>query len=222
MARRFAGAGDHVVLTYNRSRARAEALAASLGAEALHLDVSSEGDARAGVGAILHRHGRIDVLVNNAGVGLNRLIIDTTDSEYRQVMAVNAFGTFNMMRAVLPGMIERRDGAIINVASIWGQTGGANEAVYSASKAAVIGLTRAAAKEVAGAGIRVNCLAPGFIETAMNDHLDDAEKAALAAEIPLGRAGTPEDVAEAAFYLASRQASYITGQVLPVNGGWLI
>ena len=137
-------------------------------------------------------------------------------------MDTNAGGAFRMTRAVLPYMIERRRGAIINLSSIWGQAGGAGEAVYSASKAAVIGLTRATAKEVASAGIRVNGIAPGIIDTDMNRELSAEDIDELRGEIPLGRVGRPEDVAEAAFFLAGDGAGYITGQVLSVNGGWRI
>ena len=162
------------------------------------------------------------MLICNAGVGLNRMLMDTTDDEYRQVMDVNLYGTFAAIRAALPGMFWRRKGCIITVASIWGQEGASCEAVYSASKAAVIGLTQAAAKETAGAGIRVNCIAPGMIDTEMNDHLTREEKEAVAAEIPMGRMGLPEESARTALFLAGEDASYITGQVLAVNGGWHI
>ena len=164
----------------------------------------------------------IDVLICNAGVSLSRMLMDTTDGEYRQVMDTNLYGTFAAIRAALPGMFWRRKGVILTVSSIWGQSGASCEAVYSASKAAVIGLTQAVAKETAGAGIRVNCIAPGMIDTAMNDHLSAEEKEEIAGEIPMQRMGKPAEVAETAFFLASDAASYITGQVIPVNGGWFM
>ena len=211
MVRRFAEAGDRVVFTYRQSERAAAELAAQTGATAVRLDVAGPVDDA--VGRIIREQGRVDVLINNAGVALNRLLMDTTDAQYCRVMDTNAGGAFRMTRAVLPHMI-------VNLSSIWGQAGGAGEAVYSASKAAVIGLTRATAKEVASAGIRVNCIAPGIIDTDMNRELSADDIDELRGEIPLGRVGRPEDVAEAAFFLAGAGAGYITGQVISVNGGW--
>ena len=208
MVRRFCAAGIRVAFTFRQSAAEAAKLAEETGALSVQMDVTDGAVAEA-VRGIIRAQGRIDILVNNAGVALNRLLMDT-----------NVYGTFNVTRAVLPHMIERRGGAIINLSSIWGQEGGAGEAVYSASKAAVIGLTRATAKEVASAGIRVNCIAPGIIDTAMNAELSAGDVAEICDGIPLGRVGSPADVAEAALFLASDAARYITGQVLPVNGGW--
>ena len=222
MVRRFAGAGDRVAFTYLNSRREADALARQTGALAIRSDVSKADDCTSAVAQAVGSFGRIDVLVNNAGVDLNRLLMDTTDEEYRRVMDTNVFGTFAMMRAALPYMIEQRGGAIVNVSSIWGQRGGACEAVYSASKAAVIALTKAAAREAADANVRVNCIAPGMIDTRMNGRLSVAEKDDLEQEIPLGRSGTVEEAAAAAFFLAGSDAAYITGEVLAVNGGWLI
>ena len=162
----------------------------------------------------------LDVLVCNAGVSLTGMLTDVTDAEFRRVLDVNIYGTFAALRAALPGMFWRRRGAIVTVSSIWGQEGASCEAVYSASKAAVIGLTQAAARETAGSGIRVNCVAPGFIDTEMNSHLSPGEKAEVTGSIPMGRAGTPEEVAETVFFLAGEAASYLTGQVIGVNGGW--
>lgn len=219
MVRRFCDAGVRVAFTFRLSAAEAAELAEKTGATPVQMDVTDRAVAEA-VREIIRAQGHIDILVNNAGVALNRLLMDTDDAEYRRVMDTNVYGTFNVTRAVLPHMIERRGGAIINLSSIWGQEGGAGEAVYSASKAAVIGLTRATAKEVASAGIRVNCIAPGIIDTAMNADLSEGDVAEICNEIPLGRVGSAADVAEAALFLASDAARYITGQVLPVNGGW--
>lgn len=222
MVRRFSAAGDRVFFTWNRSGEAAERLCRETGAKGIRADMASGEEIRRAVRQVTEEAGQVDVLICSAGVSLNRMLADTTDSEYRQVMDTNLYGTFAAIRAVLPDMFWRRQGCILTVSSIWGQTGASCEAVYSASKAAVIALTQAAAREAAGAGIRVNCIAPGIIDTSMNDHLTPEEKAELTEEIPLGRMGSPEEVAETAFFLAGDGAGYITGQVIPVNGGWRI
>ncbi len=222
MVRRFAAAGDRVFFTYNRSVDRAEALAKETGAAALRADVRDGTQVAAAVRETEERAGCVDVLVCCAGTGLNRMLADTTDEDYARVMDTNLYGTFAAIRAALPGMFWRRQGCILTVSSIWGQEGASCEALYSASKAAVIGLTQAVAKEAAGAGIRVNCIAPGFIDTEMNDHLSPEEKDALCGEIPCGRMGTPAETAETAFFLCGEGAGYITGQVVSVNGGWRV
>jgi len=222
LVRRFALAGDRVFFTFCHSKEAAEQLSGETGAAALRADVSAEGGADAVVEKVIAEAGSIDVLVCNAGVSLNRMITDTTDEEYRRVMDTNMYGVFAAVRAAMKDMFWKRRGAIVTVSSIWGQSGAACEAVYSASKAAVIGFTRAAALEAAGAGVRVNCVSPGMIDTPMNDHLSDDEKAEICREIPLGRQGTPEEVAETVFFLCGDGASYITGQVIGVNGGWRI
>ena len=222
MVRRFAAAGDRVFFTFFRSADRAEALAKETGAEALFADVRDSAQVKRAVQEAESRAGSVDVLICCAGTALNRMLADTTDEDYAQVMDTNLFGTFTAIRAALPGMFWRRKGCILTVSSIWGQEGASCEAVYSASKAAVIGLTQAAAREAAGAGIRVNCIAPGLIDTEMNDHLSVEEKQALCGEIPAGRMGTAEEAAETAFFLCSDAAGYITGQVISVSGGWHI
>ena len=220
MVRRFAAAGDRVYFTWHSAWEKAEALAAETGAVALKADVSVPGAAEAMVAGVTEKEGRLDVLVCNAGVALNRMLADTTDEEYYRVMDTNVYGAFAMARAAARRMFWQRSGSILLVSSIWGQTGGSCEAVYSASKAALIGLTKALAKEVAKAGIRVNCVAPGMIDTPMNAALSEKEKEEICEEIPLGRAGTPEETAETVFFLAGEGAGYITGQVLGINGGW--
>lgn len=165
--------------------------------------------------------GHIDILVNNAGISQQKLFTDITDADWERMMAVHVTGTFNCCRAVLPGMISRKYGRIINISSVWGISGGSCEVHYSAAKAAVIGLTKALAKEVAQSGVTVNCVAPGAIDTEMNSHLNQNELRELAEEIPAGRLGTPDEVAEAAAFFARPGASYITGQILSPNGGWL-
>ncbi len=221
IVRRFTSAGDRVFFTWLQSEEAALRLEKETGAIALRADACSAEETAGAAERVLKEAKGLDVLICNAGTGLNRMLMDTTDEEYRRVMDTNVYGVFNTLRAVLPHMFWQRRGAVVTVSSVWGQTGGSCEAVYSASKAAVIGMTRALAKEVAGAGIRVNCVAPGMIDTRMNDHFSGQEKREISEEIPLGRIGTPEEVAEAVFFLAGDGASYMTGQILGVNGGWL-
>ena len=161
----------------------------------------------------------IDCLVNNAGVSLFSPFDAVTDEQENSLYGTNLFGVLNCSRAVLPGMIRRKSGCIINISSMWGKTGGSCEVDYSAAKGAVIAFTKALAKEVGPSDIRVNCVCPGVIDTDMNAHLSVADVNALIEEIPLERLGRAEDVAEAVYFLASEKASYITGAVLDVNGG---
>lgn len=222
MVRAFAARGDRVYFTYLRSEKEAERLAGETGAAAVQADAASSAAMTAVIGEAERREGGVDILICNAGTGLVKMLQDTTDEDFRRVMDVNVFGPFCAIRAALPGMFWRRRGCVLTVSSIWGQEGGSCETVYSASKAALIGMTRALAKETAGAGIRVNCLAPGIIDTEMNGHLSREEKEEIAGEIPLGRMGTAEEVAGTAVFLCSDAASYITGQVISVNGGWRV
>ena len=171
---------------------------------------------------LLRRERHIDVLVNNAGIAWTGLLTDMTEWEWQQLFRVNVDGAFHLCRAVLPGMISRRAGSIVNISSIWGETGASCEAAYSATKAAIIGLTKALAKEAGPSGVRVNCITPGVIATEMNAALGEDALQALAEETPLGRIGTPEEVAAAVCFLAGEESSFITGQVLGVNGGLLI
>ena len=220
MVRRFTRNGDRVFFTYLRAEQDAGALAAETGAEALRADAASGTEMAEAIRTAEEKAGPADVLICNAGLSLTKMLTDTTDEEYRRVMDTNVYGTFAAIRAVLPGMFWRRKGAIVTVSSIWGQSGASCEAVYSASKAAVIALSQAVAKEAAGSGVRVNCIAPGLIDTSMNSHLTESDREALTEEIPMGRMGTPEEVAETALFLCSDAAGYITGQVIGVNGGW--
>ena len=220
--RKFAGAGDRVAFTFLHSEAAARALESETGAFAIRADVSDSAQVNRARDAILSRFGRIDVLVCAAGVAGKGLLMDQTDEAYDRIMNTNLFGTFAAIRAVLPCMIERRGGSIVTVSSMWGETGGACESLYSASKAGIIGLTRAVAKEVGSAGIRVNCISPGVIDTPMNADLSPDDVDSLVEETPLGRIGMAEEVAEAICFLAGEGAGFITGQVLPVNGGIVI
>ena len=222
----FAAAGYRVALIYASRRKEAEKTAESLrergtDAVAYLCDVSDAGQVRRVSDEITQRFGRIDVLVNNAGIAQIKLFTDTDENDWNRIMGVNAGGIYNMCRAIVPQMISRKNGRIINMSSMWGISGASCEVIYSASKAAVIGFTQALAKELGPSGITVNCIAPGVIDTEMNAELDDETRKELTDEIPLERFGAPEDVAGAVLFLASDQASYITGQVLGVDGGIL-
>ena len=221
-ARRFAAGGCRVVINYNHSRAQAEALAAETGGWAVQADVADPAQVRRMVDNVWDKFCQLDILICNAGVAQQKLFGDLTDSDWRQIFAVNVDGTFHAIRAALPHFLHRKAGRILTVSSMWGQVGGSCEVAYSASKAAVIGLTKALAKELGPSGITVNCVAPGVIATDMNAALDEETLAALAEETPLGVIGTPEDVAEAMWYLASDAARFVTGQVLSPNGGLVI
>ncbi len=224
--RAFAAAGDQVAFTYLQSAAAAEALAKETGAYAICADSRSSEQAIGAVEAALAHfrahggHGFIDVLVNCAAKAEFALMTALTDEDWRDMMACNLDGYFYYSRAVLPGMIGAKAGRIINISSMWGQVGASCEVHYSAAKAAVIGMTRALAKEVAPCGITVNCVSPGLIDTEMNRALTAEDKAALLEDIPLGRMGLPKEVAEAVLYLSC--ADFVTGQVLGINGGQII
>ena len=226
-ARRFARSGYSVAILYRSRADLAEALVQQLISEGqdafcLQADVADRAQAFAAAEEVLRRYRRIDVLVNNAAIAQQKLFTDITEEEWDRMFAVNVKGAFNMTQAALPGMISRRSGSIVNISSMWGQVGASCEVHYSASKAALIGMTQALAKEVGPSGVRVNCIAPGVIETDMNAHLDEETLAALSEETPLMRIGAPDEVARAALYLCSEGASFITGQVLGVNGGFII
>ncbi len=171
---------------------------------------------------IVQTLGEVTLLVNNAGIAQQKLFQDMTDEEWGRLFAVNVHGAFYAARAVLPAMIRAGHGGVINITSMWGQVGASCEVGYSATKAALIGMTRALAKEVAPSGIRVNAVAPGVIDTAMMAGFDADTRRELADQTPLGRLGTPQDVAEAVAFLASDRAAFITGQILGVNGGFVI
>ena len=227
-ARRFARDGWKVAVHYYKSEAEALALAEELraaGAEAVPVrgDLSDPAQAARAVETAQAALGHLDALVCNAGVALPvQLLTDTTDDQWRRVMGTDLDGVFFTLRAAIPGMVSRKRGAIVTVSSMWGVTGGSCEAPYSAAKAGVIGLTKALAKELGPSGIRVNCVAPGAIETDMTAFLTPEDRAALAGEAPLGRMGTPEEVADAIRFLAGEEARFITGQVLRVDGGMVI
>lgn len=182
-------------------------------------DVSRLDDAIATVEAVLKEHQSIDYLVNNAGIAKDNLLLRMKEEEWDAVLAVNLKGVFNFTKAAIRSMVTKRFGRIVNISSVVGVMGNPGQTNYAASKAGVIGFTKSLAKEVASRGITVNCVAPGYIATAMTENLPEAVKKALLEFIPLKRMGTPEEVAQAVKFLLSDEASYITGQVLNVNGG---
>lgn len=171
---------------------------------------------------ILKDHGKIDILVNNAGYSVPSPLLDISYEMWRKTFSVNIDAAFIITKAMLPCMIHQKYGKIINISSMWGVTGASCEVDYSASKAALIGFTKALAKEVGPSGINVNCIAPGLIDTKMNSHLSENDLSEIVGETPVGRIGTPFDIARAAIFLASDEASFITGAVLNVNGGLVI
>ena len=226
-AKAFAAAGYRVAVIYNNAAEAAEELVAELissgtDTAAFRCDVASFDGVGKVVADVKKRFGNIDVLVNNAGIAQIKLFTDITESEWDRMFDVNVKGVFNFCSHVVPGMVSEKKGRIINVSSMWGITGASCEVHYSASKAAVIGFTKALAQELGPSGITVNCIAPGVIATDMNSGLDQETMAQLEDEIPLMRIGEPEEVAASAVFLASEGASYITGQILSVNGGMVV
>ena len=211
----FIKKGYRVCVTYSKDEASAN-LAKNEGLEVYKSDVSKEEE----VVALFQQIGRVDILVNNAGVSLLKQIQDVTFEEFNRVMSINVGGAFLCAREASKGMIDRQEGLIVNISSVWGEVGGSCESVYSASKAALIGFTKALAKELGWSGIRVNCVSPGVIDTPMNAHFSKEEMDTLKEEIPMGRIGNGEDIANAVLYL--EENSYVTGVDLPVNGGFSI
>ena len=219
----FSKAGYNVMLNFNRSEGLANKIAEELdNVKVYGADVSDQESVNAMVNYTREVFGSVDVLINNAGISCVGLFQDLSLDEWNRLMAVNLTGTYNTIKAVLPEMIARQSGNIINVSSIWGITGGSMEVAYSASKAGVIGLTKALAKEVGPSNINVNCIAPGSIMTDMLADYSMEELNEWTKEIPLGKIGSPEDIAKTALFLASDDASYITGQVISPNGGIVI
>ncbi len=219
MVRRFASAGDHVTFTYHTSREAAEKLANDCGALAIACDSGDETATKAAFARAEEVYGSVDVLINNAAISSFSVFQDISLDEWRNMMRVNLDGAFLWTQAVLPGMIEKKAGRIINFSSIWGLTGASCEVHYSTSKAAMIGLTRALAKELGPSGITVNCIAPGVINTDMNKMLTEETLASICEETPLARLGTPEEIAEVAYFLAGEGGAFLTGQVISPNGG---
>lgn len=221
-ARKLAADGWKVIVNYRTSKEKAETIADEIGGFAVCADVADEKQTAAMFEQITERFGGVDLLVNNAGIAHIGLLTDMTYEKWRRIFAVNVDGVFNCSKLALKHMTRQHSGAIINISSMWGICGASCEAAYSASKAAVIGLTKALAKEVGPSNIRVNCVAPGVIDTEMNAELDSVTIKALCEETPLGVLGTPSDIAELVSFLASEKAKFITGQVISSNGGIVI
>lgn len=210
-----------------RNEEKLHAVAAEIAAQGgeaavFKLDVANEEDIKHTVKAVLERYGRIDILVNNAGVTRDQLMMRMKRADWDEVIGTNLTGPFLLMQAVIGSMLKQRWGRIVNITSIFGQIGQAGQANYASSKAGLIGLTMAVAREVASRSITVNAVAPGFIETAMTSVLSDELKLKMQTMVPLGRTGTDMEVAHAVKFLASEEAGYITGEVLKVNGGILM
>ncbi len=186
------------------------------------VDVASYAEAGAAVNAILTQFGRVDILVNNAGITRDQLLMKMTEEDWDKVMEVNVKSCYNFCQTLVRPMMKARRGKIINISSVIGLTGNAGQVNYAASKAAIIGFTKALAKEVASRNIHVNCVAPGFIETKMTGVLNEEQKKGILQSIPLGRMGTPEDIANMVAFLASPLADYVTGQVIAVDGGMVM
>jgi 3-oxoacyl-[acyl-carrier protein] reductase len=223
IARAFHGAGARVAIV-GRDLERARAVAAALGdrTTAVACDVARADQVEAALAEAEKTLGPIEILVNNAGLTRDNILLRLTDADWDTVLDANLKGAFHTTRAVIKGMMKRRSGRIINVTSIVGLIGNKGQANYAASKAGLIGFTKSIAKEYASRGVLANCIAPGFIETDMTGALPDEARATLLEDIALGRLGRPEDVAGAALFLASDLACYITGQVLVVDGGMVI
>lgn len=222
MVRLFSARGWGVAFTYLKSGEQALALARETGAQAFLCDQRNEESVGRAAAEISRLFPRLDALICSAGVAWSGLIQDMTVSQWDELFSVNVRGAFLVTRAFLPGMISQKSGAVLYVSSMWGQTGASCEAAYSASKAALIGLAKALAKETGPSGVRVNCLCPGVIRTDMLSAYSPEDLEALRQETPLGRLGEAEDAARAAFFLCSPDADYITGQALGVNGGFVI
>lgn len=218
ICRKLAEHGYFVYTAYSSSAEKAKKIAAEICGEAIGFDVADT----SAVKTAIERTGPLDLLVNNAGISEIDLFTSIPEVKSSRIMSVNLIGAMNCARAALPEMIHRKSGCIINISSMWGQCGASCEVDYSASKAGLIGFTKALAKEVAPSGIRVNCIAPGFIMTDMNSRFSKEDLELIREDIPLGIFGEPRHIADAAAFLASDGAEYITGQILAVNGGMVI
>ena len=227
IAKKLASLGATVVVNYGGSKEKAEETVAEIvaaggSAEAMQCDVSDFKACEEFSKAVVAKYGKLDILVNNAGVTRDGLLMGMSEDDYDKVLDTNLKGAFNMTRHFSRVFLKQRSGRIINISSVSGVMGNAGQANYSASKAGLIGLTKSVARELAGRGVCVNAVAPGFIETDMTNAMKEDAKKKLIENIPLGRIGKPDDIAEAVAFLAGDASSYITGQVLCVDGGMAI
>jgi len=218
VAERFRDVGAKVYIT-GTNQERTLSVARELGVEGLKMDVTDREEVKRAVSEILEKEGRIDVLVNNAGITRDVLFLRMKDQDWDYVINTNLNGVYNVSRVVVPAMVKRRKGVIINVSSVVGFTGNVGQVNYSATKSALVGFTKSLAKELGGRGIRVNCIAPGYITTGMVEKLSEDAREKILSRIPMGRFGVAEDVSEAVVFLCSNGASYITGEVLTIDGG---
>jgi 3-oxoacyl-[acyl-carrier protein] reductase len=219
ISRELAKAGAKVALNYRAGQEAADEVAGEIGGLAVRADVSKPEEVQALIERVEGELGDIDALVNNAGVTRDTLIARMTDDDWQTVIDTNLRGTFNTSRAVSRKMLRRRAGSIVNLSSVVGVHGNPGQANYAASKAGIIGLTKALARELGSRGVRVNAIAPGYISTELTDVLNDEQRGLILQNTPLGRLGEPEDVARAVRFLCSDEAAFITGDVLLVDGG---
>ena len=220
--RKYAREGFDVTFLYENSDAAADKLVAETGTRAVKCDVSDNEQVRTVVEQVVKRAGSIGVLVCNAGVSVEGLIQDLTDEEWNRLSGVNLTGALNCVRAVVPGMVSDKSGSIVLMSSMWGRSGASCEAAYSATKAAVIGFGQGLAKELGPSGIRVNMVAPGVIDTDMNRGRSEEDMEGILSDTPLGRMGKPEEVAELVYFLSSDKASFITGDTVGIDGGFVV
>ena len=219
----FSKAGYNVLLNFNKSESIANEIAKELpNVKVYGADVADQQSVMNMVEYTNNVFGSVDILINNAGISCTGLFQELSIDEWNRLVATNLTGNYNLCKAVLPQMIARKSGKIINISSVWGMVGASNEVAYSASKAGVIGLTKALAKEVGPSNIQVNCIAPGIIMTDMISDYTMDELNDITDQIPLGRLGSSEDIANVALFLASDDANYITGQIISPNGGWVV
>lgn len=221
----FAKDGYNVVLNYNKSEKQAQELKETLAKQGYNIeifkaDVSKKNEVKALINFALNKFKNIEILINNAGISQTKLFTDTTEEEWDNIINVNLKSAFYTIQEILPNMINRKEGLIINISSIWGLVGASCEVAYSVSKAGLDGLTKSLAKELGPSNIRVNSIAPGIIDTKMNDNLDEKTKKEIIEEIPLNRIGRPIDIYKCAKWLVEDE--YTTGQIISPNGGWVI
>lgn len=220
--KKFAKSGYRVAFSYLNSEKEAKILENKYGALAVKADISDSGQVNKAIEKVEKAFGSVDILINNAGIDEFALVTDITDEMWKKMIDTNLSGAFYACRRVLPSMIHKKDGIIINISSMWGEVGASCEVHYSVSKAGLIGLTKALAKEVGPSGIRVNCITPGVVDTDMNKNLTDDDIKSLISDTPLGKIASPEDIVGVMEFLASDSSSFITGQIIGVNGGFII
>lgn len=219
ICKQLANDGYTVIVNYNSSKINAQKVAKDINGYSYKADVSNLQEVKTMVDYIIQNFGSIDLLVNNAGISVVGLFHQVSKEDAKRILDINLNGVLNCTSEVVKHMISKKSGNIINISSMWGEIGGSCEVHYSTTKSAIIGFTKALAKEVGLSGIRVNCVSPGVIDTSMNSHLSQEDLNSLKEEIPLYRLGTPQDVANVVSFLASSRASYITAQDIAVNGG---